>query len=68
MTASSLQPPTDTQNVMVDRLVQQLMLGLLAGIMCAAAIADWPSRPIRFVVPYPPGGPLDAVARMAPDG
>ena len=24
----------------------------------------WPVRPLRFVVPYPPGGPLDGVARM----
>ncbi len=29
----------------------------------ALAQAPWPSRPIRFVVPYPPGGPLDQVAR-----
>src|SRR3954470_22097324 len=27
---------------------------------CAEA---WPSRPIRFIVPYPPGGPTDLMAR-----
>ncbi|MCW8087951.1 Bug family tripartite tricarboxylate transporter substrate binding protein [Sabulicella glaciei] len=26
---------------------------------------EWPSRPIRFVVPYPPGGPTDLVGRVA---
>jgi tripartite-type tricarboxylate transporter receptor subunit TctC len=30
-----------------------------------AAHADtWPSKPIRFIVPYPPGGPLDGIARI----
>ncbi|HLT27565.1 MAG TPA: tripartite tricarboxylate transporter substrate binding protein [Zeimonas sp.] len=29
----------------------------------AASAQSWPERPIRFVVPYPPGGPLDLVAR-----
>ena len=25
---------------------------------------DWPTKPITFVVPYPPGGLNDAVARV----
>ena len=42
-------------------------LAVLA-LSCAAtpvlAQENWPTKPIRFVVPYPPGGPLDQVARV----
>jgi tripartite-type tricarboxylate transporter receptor subunit TctC len=37
---------------------------LLAAIGNAAICAEsWPSRSIRFIVPYPPGGPTDLMAR-----
>ena len=33
----------------------------------AAAQEAWPSRPIRFILPYPPGGAADRLARALAD-
>jgi tripartite-type tricarboxylate transporter receptor subunit TctC len=40
-------------------------LALLAGPLAAVAQAPWPDKPIRVVLPFPPGGPSDIVMRLA---
>ncbi|MBI1735178.1 MAG: tripartite tricarboxylate transporter substrate binding protein [Candidatus Rokubacteria bacterium] len=41
-----------------------LGLGILAGSAPVQAQADYPSRQIDFIIPFPPGGPLDAAVRI----
>src|SRR4051812_35277921 len=36
----------------------------LALAATTAAAQEYPSKPMRLLVPYPPGGPVDAVARL----
>ena len=41
------------------------LLLVLAMFLCAAAQAQpYPNRPIRFIVPFPPGGNLDFITRV----
>ncbi|MFM8865162.1 MAG: Bug family tripartite tricarboxylate transporter substrate binding protein [Limnohabitans sp.] len=46
-------------------LVSTALACLMASWGIAAQAQDnWPSKTIRFVVPYPPGGPTDLMARL----
>jgi tripartite-type tricarboxylate transporter receptor subunit TctC len=48
-------------------LVLCLALATVAGAVNAARAADYPTRPIKLVVPYPAGGPTDVLGRMVAD-
>ena len=53
-------------NGRVANLVLRLAALLLAGtaVSLAYAQANYPTRPLRLIVPYPPGGPTDVVGRV----
>ena len=40
-----------------------LLAAALLGASCGAWADNWPSRPVRIIVPYPPGGAVDVATR-----
>lgn len=51
----------------IARLVRRSLFPVLAALVAAPALAQYPDRAIKAIVPFPPGGGTDVFARLASD-
>ena len=49
---------------MPKHVLPRVLAGLMLCASFAACAADYPTRPIRLVLPFPPGGGSDTLARI----
>ena len=52
---------------MPSAIPRTLICVIAAGFAAATLAQDYPAKPVRFVVPFVPGGPTDIRARMLGD-
>jgi tripartite-type tricarboxylate transporter receptor subunit TctC len=60
-----IQPRRNTM-IVLSRVAASIVISIAAAVagIGSAAAADYPSRPVRWIVPYPPGGTTDVLARI----
>ena len=52
----------------MNKQLQRITIATLAALCPLTATAQqYPAKPVRFIIPFPPGGPTDIMGRMATD-
>src|SRR2546428_1513203 len=61
----SQSPPFEETNTMKrQQFLRTLIATALLGVSAASMAQAWPTRSVKLIIPFPPGGTLDAVGRM----
>lgn len=52
----------------MDKFRGILLIALALAVAGPAAAQSWPTKPVRLIIPYPPGGNVDTAARLVAPG